>query len=446
VTTASLTGAAARRTIAAALTILLLAAVDVAADQWPEFRGPTGQGHSEEKGLPLEWSEGRNVLWKTRVPGAGWSSPVVGDGRVWLTTADSAGGTGTSAGVSLRALAFDLETGQEVVNVEVFRASGREAIHSKNSRASPTPVLDGSRVYVHFGAEGTAALTAKGEILWQTRLSYASQHGSGGSPVLYRDLLIVNCDGNAAEAFVAALDSRTGKVRWRRDRQPPADQAYSTPLVIRVGDRDQLVSVGAFRTAAYDPATGQELWRVGYGDGFSNVPRPVFGSGLVFISTGFQQPALLAVRPDGQGDVTNTHIAWTSRRAAPYTPSPLLVGSELYFVNDAGIASCLDATTGQVRWQQRLRGTYSASPVHADGRIYFLNEDGLATVIAASTTFRTLAVNELDGPTLASMAVASRSLLIRTASHLYRIATAADRTAPPAGVDQATPDDRMRPR
>ncbi len=428
------TRGACRLAISTVFTMLLFPAVNVAADQWPEFRGPTGQGHSEEKGLPVDWSEGRNVLWKTRVPGAGWSSPVVGGDRVWLTTADDATGSGPSDGMSLRALAFDLETGREVVNVEVFRARRREAINPKNGRASPTPILDGGRVYVHFGAEGTAALTTSGEILWQTRLSYASQHGSGGSPVLYRDLLIVNCDGNANEAFVAALDSRTGKVRWRRDRQPPAEQAYSTPLVIRVGDQDQLVSVGAYRTVAYDPATGQELWRVGYGDGFSNVPRPVFGNGLVFISTGFHQPALLAVRPDGRGDVTNTHVVWTARRAAPYTPSPLLVGSELYFVNDAGIASCLDATTGAVRWQQRLRGTYSASPVHADGRIYFLNEDGLATVIAASTTFNTLAVNELDGATLASMAVASRSLLIRTASHLYRIATAADRPLLPDRV------------
>ena len=407
---------------AIACTALVLAAWDARADQWPEFRGPTGQGLSDERGLPLEWNESRHVRWKVPLPGSGWSSPVVSDGRVWVTTAVEVGtGKGRSGGVSLRALAIDLSTGREIVNVEVFRIDRPSPINGKNSRASPTPVLDGDRVYVHFGSDGTAALSATGEVLWRARLSYASQHGSGGSPVLYRDLLIVNCDGNGGEAFVAALDSRTGRMRWRTERRSPADQAYSTPLVIRVGDRDQLVSVGAYRTVAYDPATGKEIWRVGYGDGFSNVPRPVYGGGLVYIATGFQQPALLAVRPDGGGDVTRTHVAWTSQRAAPYTPSPVLVATELYVVNDGGIASCLDAGTGALRWQHRLRGTYSASPIYADGRVYFLNEDGVATVVAASATFRELAVNELDGATLASMAVAGPSILIRTATHLYRI-------------------------
>jgi outer membrane protein assembly factor BamB len=362
------------------------------------------------------------VLWKVPVPGAGWSSPVISNGRVWLTTAvENRDARGRSAGVSLRALAIDEGTGRELLNVEVFRVTHPEAINGKNSRASPTPVLDGDRVYVHFGAEGTAALSATGEVVWRARLSYASQHGSGGSPVLYRDLLIVNCDGNGGDAFVAALDVRTGKIRWRTDRRLPADQAYSTPLVIRVGDQDQVVSVGAYRTAAYDPLTGKELWRVSYADGFSNVPRPVFGNGLVYIATGFQQPSLVAVRPDGRGDVTNTHVAWSLRRAAPYTPSPLLVGANLFVVSDGGIASCLDATTGAVRWRHRLRGAYSASPVYADGRVYFLSEEGAATVVAPEMAYRELAVSELDGATLASMAVDDRSIFIRTASHLYRI-------------------------
>ena len=193
--------------------------------------------------------------------------------------------------------------------------------------------------------------------------------------MLYRDLLIVSCDGSDS-AFVVALDKATGKIRWKTSRRQPWDQAYTTPLVIRVGDRDQLVSVGAYRAAAYDPESGKEIWRVSYADGFSNVPRPVFGHGLVYIATGFQQPLLIAVRPDGTGDVTKTHIAWTLRRSAPLTPSPLLVGDELYIVNDGGIASCLDATTGALHWQQRLGGNFSASPVFADGRIYFLSEEG----------------------------------------------------------------------
>jgi outer membrane protein assembly factor BamB len=397
------------------LLLLALSGLAVEAEDWPAFRGPTGQGISTERGLPLEWSESRNVIWKTPVPGLGWSSPVVVGGRVWMTTAIPQRGA-----ASLRALAFDVDTGNLVVNTEVFRLANATLTNPKNSFASPTPIVEGDRVYVHFGADGTAALTASGEIVWKTRLPYQSQHGNGGSPVLFGDLLIVSCDGSD-EAFVAALDKRTGKIRWKTSRRQPWDQAYSTPLVIQVGDRDQVVSVGAYRAVAYDPQSGKEIWRVRYDDGFSNVPRPVYGHGLVYIATGFQQPSLLAVRADGAGDVTKSHVAWTLRRAAPLTPSPLLVGDELYVVSDIGIASCLDAKTGEVRWLQRLGGNYSASPIFADGRIYFLSEEGMATVIAPGREFRRLAMNVLDGAALASMAVSGGSIFIRTDSHLYRI-------------------------
>jgi outer membrane protein assembly factor BamB len=386
----------------------------IRAEDWPQFRGPTGQGHSSERGLPLDWSESRNVKWKTPVPGRGWSSPVVAGGRVWLTTSVRANGA------SLRAVAYDVETGREAVNVEVFHLRSADLLNAKNSHASPTPIADGDRVFVHFGAEGTAALTTSGEVVWKTRLPYQSQHGNGGSPLLYGDLLILSCDGSD-QAFVVALDTRTGKVRWKTSRRQPWDQAYTTPLLIRVGEQDQVVSVGAYRAAAYDPHTGKELWRVGYADGFSNVPRPVYGHGLVYIATGFQQPTLLAVRPDGSGDVTRTHVAWTLRRAAPLTPSPLIVGDEIYIVNDGGIASCLDARTGDTHWQQRLGGEYSASPVFADGRIYFLNEEGMATAIAPGKAFVRLATASLDGATLASIAVADGSFFIRSDTHLYRI-------------------------
>jgi outer membrane protein assembly factor BamB len=323
-------------------------------------------------------------------------------------------------GRSLRALAFDVETGRELANVEVVRARRDNPINPKNNRASPTPVIDGDRLYVHFGAEGTAALAFDGGIVWKARFSYESQHGAGGSPIVHGDLLIFSCDGSDT-AFVVALDKRTGKVRWKRDRRAPADQAYSTPLVIRVGERDEVVSVGAYRATAYELESGREIWRVAYDDGFSNVPRPVYGHGLVYIATGFQQPSLLAVRPDGSGDVTRTHVAWALRRAAPLTPSPLIAGDELYVVNDAGIATCLDAKTGHVYWQQRLGGAYSASPVFADGRIFFLAEEGIATVVAPGKEFRKLATNTLDGSTLASIAVAAGSLFIRTDTHLYRL-------------------------
>ena len=396
--------------------LLLLAPIAIAAEDWPQFRGPGGQGVSAETGLPIEWSESKNVAWKVAVPGRGWSSPVVADGRVWLTSA-----TAVQRDTSLRLLAFDAGSGKLALDVEVFRVRGTDLLNAKNSHASPTPIVDGERVYVHFGPQGTAAVSTAGQILWKTTLRYEPQHGNGGSPELAGDLLIVNCDG-FDQAFVAALDKTTGKVRWRRDRREPHSQAYSTPLAIRVGDRPQVVSVGAFNATAHDPQTGKEIWRVSYPEGYSNVPRPVYGAGLVFIATGFNQPSLLAVRPDGTGDVTRSHVAWKLSRGAPLTPSPLLVGDALYLVSDNGIATCVEARSGEVRWQQRLGHAFSASPVFADGRVYFLDEDGRTTVIAPGTSATPIAVNALDGGTLASMAVSGRAFFIRTATHLYRIA------------------------
>jgi outer membrane protein assembly factor BamB len=328
---------------------------------------------------------------------------------------------GAPSAVSLRLVGFEAATGRELVNVEVFKIDTPGAINVKNSRASPTPVLDGDRVYVHFGSDGTAALSTSGQVLWTTRLRYDSQHGNGGSPVLYRDLLIVNCDGWGDEAYVIALDTNTGKTRWKSPRRRPWSHAYTTPLVVRVGEADQLVSIGAYRAVAYEPLTGREIWRVSYGDGFSNVPRPVFGQGLVYIATGFQVPSLMAVRADGSGDVTRTHVAWTLTRGAPYTPSPLLVGDELYYVSDTGVLSCVDAKSGQMLWQQRLEGNYSASPVFADGRIYVLSEEGVTTTFVPGKEFRRLATSRLDGTTLASMAVSDGSMFIRSDTHLYRI-------------------------
>ena len=410
-----------RRLASWAIAYAVVAAVAGApahASDWPQFRGPTGQGHAADAAVPLEWSETENVTWKTPVPGLGWSSPVVADGRLWLTTAliDAA------AGSSLRLLAFDAATGSPALDVEVFDSSEVYPLNPKNSLASPTPVLDpeGGRVYVHFGATGTAAVSTAGDILWRTRFPYISQHGNGGSPILHDGRLIVSIDGYDT-AYLVAVDARTGDERWRSVRPDPVSQAYSTPIVIDVGGREQIVNVSAFRTSGHDPASGRELWEVVYPRGFSNVPRPVYGHGLVYLSTGFQQPTLLAVRADGAGDVTRSHVAWRLRRGAPLTPSPILVGDELYMVTDFGIATCVDALTGEIHWQERLGGNHSASPVFAGGRIYFQNEAGITTVLAPGTEFDVLARNRLDGSTLASMAVSDGALFVRSDTHLYRI-------------------------
>ena len=400
---------------AAVLVLLTLLTGSVTqAEDWPAFRGPTGQGHSAERGLPLTWSESSNVRWKAPVAGRGWSSPVVADGRVWLTTA-----TNDGAG-SLRLVGYAADTGREIVNAEVFRVAETASANPKNSQASPTPIVRGDRVYVHFGADGTAALTTEGEVVWKARFPYVTQHGNGGSPVLHDGRLFLSVDGYDT-AYVVALDAATGEEQWRAMRREPISQAYSTPLIIRVGDRDQLFSIGAFRATAYDPVSGDELWEVSYGDGFSNVPAPVYGHGMVYIATGFQTPSLLAVRADGEGDVTRTHTAWTLRRGAPLTPSPLLVGDELYLVTDFGIATCVDARTGAIHWQERLGGSHSASPIFVDGRIYFQNEEGVTRVIEPGTEFKQLATSQLDGASLASPAVAEGSFFIRTEDHLYRI-------------------------
>ncbi len=391
----------------------LLAAGALRAENWPEFRGLTAQGHSTERGLPLTWSPTENVRWRTPVAGTGWSTPSILGDRIWLTSA-------ADGGRSLRALCLDRNSGKTLHDVEVFRLDAVTGVHKKNNPASPTPILEGERVYVHFGYFGTACLDTGGKIVWKSQtLKYQPQHGPGGSPALYKDLLIVSCDGFDAQ-YVAALDKNTGAVKWKTPRSR-GNQAYTTPLVITVDGKDQVISPGAFKAMSYEPSTGKELWAIDYGDGFSNVPRAVYGHGLVFICSGFFQPVLFAVKPTGRGDVTKSHVVWTANRGVPLTPSPLIVGDEFYMVSDNGIASCLDAKTGKMHWQERLGGNHSASPVFADGRIYFLSEEGETTVIEPSKEFRRLAVNKIGERTLASLAISGGAIFLRGDSHLYRL-------------------------
>lgn len=394
--------------------VLTLVHAPLHAEDWPQFRGPNGQGHSAETNLPLTWSDTTNIAWKTPVPGRGWSSPVIANGRVWLTTATTEGVTSLLLRTRvLRLLAYDAATGRELGNTPVFTITDAGAAHAKNSYASPTPILEGNRVYVHFGNLGTAALDTNGKLLWTATHPYEPLHGPGGSPVLFRDLLIYSADGTDTQAVIA-LDKNTGKVRWRTARPKPGYMAFSTPLLIDTPTGPQLISTAAYRALAYDPATGRELWRVEYADGFSNVPRPVYGHGLIYLVTGFHKPEVLAVRTGGS-------IAWRHSRGAPLTPSPLLVGDELYFISDNGIASCLDAKTGTLHWQQRIGGNHSASPLFAAGRIHFLSEEGDTTVIAPGTQFQKLATNPINAQTLASLAPSSGALYLRTLDHLLKI-------------------------
>lgn len=401
-----------------AVTLTSVLALFASAADWTEFRGPTGQGHAAVTGLPVTWSKTENIAWRQEIPGKAWSSPIILGRQIFLTNAVP---IPDSKEQSLRALCLDVATGKTLWDEQIVQQATPK-IHQKNSHASPTPVTDGKRLWVHFGPYGTACLDLAGKILWtNTDLKYAPVHGTGGSPVLIDDLLVLSCDGSDNQ-FVVALEQNTGRIRWKSDRrmEPSKGFSFGTPLVIDVNGRKQIVSSGTDVVTAYDPKDGSEIWKVRY-DGYSVVPRPVFGHGMVFICTGYNQPQVLAIRTDGTGDVTDTHVRWSMKKGAPHNPSPLLVGDELYLVSDAGVATCLDAISGDQHWQQRLGGNYSASPLFADGKIYFLSEDGEGIVIKAGTTFEELSRNPLGERALASFAVADGALFIRTEGHLARV-------------------------
>jgi outer membrane protein assembly factor BamB len=386
---------------------------------WPQFRGPDGQGHSDEASVPVEWSVDQNIAWKTELPGDGWSSPIVWRGRVYLTSAVPVEGGAINAR-RLAATCIDAKSGKVVWSKTIFEIDDVGRIHSKNSNATPTPITDGRRLFVHFGTQGTACLSLDGEMLWETKeLKYKPVHGGGSSPVLVDDLLVVSCDGSDVQ-FIAALNQSDGKLRWKKER-PPIETSkgfsFCTPLVIDEGGRKQIVSPAADQVIGYS-TTGDELWRFLY-SGYSVVPRPVFGDGLLYFSTSFDDPVLYALKLErGQ---TEPSIAWSRDKGAPSTPSPLLVGSELYVVSDRGVGTCLDAKSGEELWTERLGGNFSASPVFAGGFVYFQNEDGETIVIRPGTAYQEVARNSLPGKTLASLAVSDSAIYLRTDTHLYRI-------------------------
>ena len=406
----------------ASFATLVFQCLPLPAADWPQFRGPTGDGHAVAKNLPAEWNETTNVAWKTEIPGRGWSSPSLFQNRLYLTTA-AAAESSASGPLSLRTLSVDAASGRILWNVEVFEEpADAPRIHSKNSHASPTPLVEKDRVYVHFGHQGTACLDLTGKVIWRNdTIKYAPVHGNGGSPVLEGGFVIFSCDGGS-DPFVIALDARTGREKWRFKRESDSVKqfAFSTPAVIEVAGRKQLITPGAGVVNALNPASGDEIWRVRY-DGYSVIPKPVFGHGLVFLSTGYDSPVVMAIRPDGSGDVTDTHVAWELPRGGPHAPSLLLVGNELYMISDRGVATCVDARTGEQHWQERIGGNYSASPIFADGKIYLQSEEGPAVVLKPGKTFEKLADTGFAERTLASYAVGDSALFIRTEHNLYRV-------------------------
>jgi outer membrane protein assembly factor BamB len=405
-----------KRAILLSITILSLNLIDATAADWPEFRGPGAQGHADGEKLPIEFGADKNLKWKVPVPGSGWSTPAIVKGKIYLTSALTVGD-----GFSLNALCLDATTGRIAWNHPLIKVAKATRTHRKNSQASPSPIVSGNRIFAHFGHMGTVCLDLDGKIIWKNEtLKYSSVHGNGGTPVLVNGNLIFSCDGSK-NPFVVALDAKNGKIVWRVNRSVNAKRkfSFSTPLVLRTGTGTQLLLPGSDMIGAYHPDTGKEIWRATF-DGYSVVPRPVVGHGMVFFSTGFDRAKAIAVKLGGKGDVTDSHLAWTLTKGAPHTPSMLLVGTELYMVSDGGIGSCIEAKTGKVIWSERFGGGHSASPIYADGKIYFTNESGVVTVVTAGKKFTVLAKNKLGERALASPAVADGALFIRTAEHLWK--------------------------
>jgi len=425
------------RPLCLTLAFLSLAAPSLLAD-WPEFRGPWGDGHvsppgdSKPLGLPLHWSETNNIRWKTEIPFRGWSTPVVMGGQVWLTTA-------TVDGHDFYAIGLDGETGKVLFNEKVFHSDNPEPLGngaSMNCYATPSPAIEPGRVYVHFGSFGTACLdTSSGKVLWKREdLPCRHYRGPSSSPILFENLVILTFDG-ADLQYHAALNKTTGETVWKTNRsvawndesvpgQMAKDgdlrKAHSTPLIVTAAGKVQMLSAGAKAAYSYDPRTGRELWKVQYAD-WSVAPRPLFEEGLAFFVTGLVKKELWAVKPDGEGDVTDTHVVWKLPTHVGKYASPLLVDGLLYTAADESFVTCLEAATGKVIWTERIGGKYAASPIYADGRLYFFDQQGTTTILKPGRTLEVLAKNELPGGFMASPAVSGKALFLRTKTHLYRV-------------------------
>ena len=428
-----------------ALFLLILPALLSGAESWPQWRGPEANGHAGKAGYPSEWNKGKNVAWKSVLPGRGHSSPVHDGDTIWVTTAIETPASEAEkkerlkankglptvtvlSKVSLRALRIDPKSGKVVKNVEIFGKKQPQWVHKLNSYASPTPVIEDGKVYFHFGAYGNACIDAKtGKILWKNddkALWVMHENGPGSSPLVWDDLMIFHLDGSDKQ-HVVALYKDSGKIAWKTKRSgelrenPQLQKSYSTPIVETFNGKPVLISCGADWVYGYDPRNGKELWKIKYGHlGFSNVARPVTGHGMIYLSTCFMKAEILAFRYEG---LKTPVLAWRLDRG-PKMPSPILVGDELYVVNDGGILTCVDALSGDLHWRERLDGEFSSSPTYAGGLLYFSDRNGVTTVIKPGKSLKVVGKNELDGTAhMASFAALGKSFLVRTEEALYRL-------------------------
>jgi hypothetical protein len=388
----------------------------VSAADWPSWRGPTGDGLTSETAFPLRWTGTDNVAWKTPLPGVGHSSPIVHGDRIYLTTCK----LDTKERVLL---ALDRTTGRRVWETVVLTAL-LEQKHNLNSYASSTPATDGQFIYVtflHYPRVVVACYSAAGKEVWrQSPGEFHSKHGFCSPPLLYDGLVIVNCDQDA-EAYIVALDQKTGAERWRADR-PNRTRSYCPPVVFELAGKPQLVISGSKSVASYEPRTGKQIWLI---DGPTEqfVASLVQHDGILFMTCGFPTYHLLGIRPDGTGNVTNTHVLWHNGGDAAYVPSPIAHGGKFFVVTDNGLAMCLEPKTGQRHWKERLGKRHSASPVAAGGYLYFPADNGSTFVIKASAQFTLVTENKLGENIYASPALANGQIFLRGEKHLYCIGT-----------------------
>lgn len=393
-------------------------------EQWSQFRGHYGNGIIKSTSAPINWSENTNIDWSTPIHDRGWSSPVIWNDQIWMTTA-------TKDGNKMYAICVNKLSGKIEHDIHVFDVKSPQAITNENTYASPTPVVEEGRVYVHFGTYGTACISTKdGQILWKRRdLNCDHEIGAGpaSSPFIYNDFLIFNVDGRDVQ-YVIALNKETGETAWKTNRsvdfsdvQVNQRKAYGTPFIIPRGNSNQMVSIGAKGVYSYDPENGKELWKAEH-RGWSIAPRPVYGEGLVFTMIDRDRPEMWAINPNGSGDITETHIEWKETKRMPPRASPIIIKGLLFVVDRNGYISCIEAKTGKSIWQKRMKGRFSASPILANNLIYFFNEDTVCTIIKPTRELEIVAENKLsDDKLMATPALDENSIYIRTEKKLTRI-------------------------
>lgn len=391
--------------------------ISVKGNSWPQFRGPTGQGHViGESKLPLKWNSGEGVTWQTYLNGKAWSSPICVDDQLLLSNAIQKDGL-----LQLEIISISFKSGQIQWRKKLFEYENLPRIHKKNSFASPTPFYDEGRVFVHFGNLGTACLGLDGGLIWKQKLDYSPVHGSGASPVVFKDLLLLSADG-AKDPSLYALDKLTGTIKWKavRDSNAKKNFSFCTPTVIEEKGKIQIISPASDYVFAYD-YNGKQIWKFNYPNGYSVVPRPVYDNGIIYVSSGYDSPTLYAIRSSGLGDITKSHLVWETRKGVPRNSSVLVVNGMLFMAADNGVVSCLDALNGQIYWMERVAGSCSASLLLANGRIYLCDESGKTFIFKAQKEYSLIATNDLGERMLASPVAYQGSLLLRTEEGIWRI-------------------------